>query len=87
MVAQTCEKKANFAEAVEFYIMAGMKEQAFVIAQSHEEMQTYSTFIGDISIEERLKIAAYFEGKSDWLKAAFHYELASNPTKALKLYF
>ena len=67
--------------------MAGKKEEAFILAQSHGEMETNAACLKDFSVEERLRIAQYFEGKSEWLLAADHYEKCNNQAKALKLYF
>jgi len=89
MLAEYCEKSGNRAEAVEFMLMAGKKEEAFVIAQSHDEMDAYRDAImkyDDKNIEEHAKIAQYYEGKSQWGKAAHHYNKCENYTKALKLY-
>uniref|UniRef100_A0A7S3IIZ4 IFT121-like zinc finger domain-containing protein n=1 Tax=Strombidium inclinatum TaxID=197538 RepID=A0A7S3IIZ4_9SPIT len=42
--------------------------------------------IDEKNVDEHLKIAQYFEGKSEWGKAARHYEKSENFQKALKLY-
>lgn len=86
MLASYCEKKGTKAEAIEFLIMAGRKEEAFVLAQSHNEMQTYADNVADLSSEEALRIAQYFEGKSQYGKAAVYYERSGNVQRALKLY-
>lgn len=74
MVAQQCEKRGNKAEAVEFKILAGKKEEAFTLAQSSNQMDAYVLYMKDMQPEERLKIATYYQGKSQWLKAAQQYE-------------
>jgi|JI9StandDraft_1071089.scaffolds.fasta_scaffold208260_3 WD repeat-containing protein 19 len=66
--------------------MANRKEEAFIIAQTHGEMDTYADCLKDCTAEERTVIAQYYEGKSLWDKAAKQYELAKNPMKSLKLY-
>lgn len=86
IVANYCEKRGFWKEAVEFSIMANRKEEAFVMAQSHGEMDTYAETLKECTAEDRLQIALYYESKSTWDKAAKQYELASNPIKALKLY-
>eukprot|EP00831_Metopus_contortus_P026336 TRINITY_DN2243_c0_g1_i1.p1 TRINITY_DN2243_c0_g1~~TRINITY_DN2243_c0_g1_i1.p1 ORF type:complete len:494 (+),score=42.89 TRINITY_DN2243_c0_g1_i1:556-2037(+) len=89
MIADHCEKSGNRREAIEFLIMAGKREEAFVIAQSHDEMDTYRDNIlkfDDKNIDEHLRIAQYFEGKNQWGKAALHYSKCDNFTKSLKLY-
>ena len=42
IVANYCQKRGYWREAVEFSIMANRKEEAFVMAQSHGEMDTYA---------------------------------------------
>jgi len=52
-------------------------------------MDEYATIILKIdekNTEEHLKIASFYEGKSNWGKAAKHYEKSDNFSKALKLY-
>ncbi len=66
--------------------MAGKTEEAFVMAQTHDEMHIYAEHKKDFTVEERLRVAQYFEGKSNWIEAAKHYDQAGNPTKAIKLY-
>jgi WD repeat-containing protein 19 len=42
--------------------------------------------IDEKNIDEHLKIAQYYEGKSKWGNAAKHYEKSEQYSKALKLY-
>ncbi|CAD8104509.1 unnamed protein product [Paramecium primaurelia] len=86
MVAQYCERRGSKAEAVEFLILAEKKEQAFALAQNFNEMDSYVEHMKAFSLEERLQVAQYFEGKNQLDKAAFHYEKAQDPLKALRLY-
>ena len=86
IVANYCEKRSIWKEAVEFSIMANRKEDAFIMAQAHSEMDTYAECMKECTPEERLQIAQYYEGKGIWDKAAGQYELGKNPLKALKLY-
>ncbi|CAK84014.1 unnamed protein product (macronuclear) [Paramecium tetraurelia] len=86
MVAQYCERRGSKAEAVEFLILAEKKEQAFALAQNYNEMDSYVEHMKAFSLEERLQVAQYFEGKNQLDKAAFHFEKAQDPMKALRLY-
>ena len=90
MIAEYCEEVGNKKEATEFLIKAGKKEEAFIIAQSHDLMDTYSEIINKLdphNQSENSRIAQYFEGKNQWGKAAIHYDKCDNPSKALKLFF
>ncbi len=89
MLADFCEKSGNRREAIEFLLMAGKREEAFMMAQSHNEMDTYSDVVGkydDKNLDEHTRISQYYEGKNQWGKAALHYAKCENYTKALKLY-
>jgi len=89
MIANYCELKGSKKEAIEFLVLGGRRENAFVIAQSHQEMDEYAKIIlsiDDRNIEEHLRIAQYYEGKSMWGGAGKHYEKSEQLNKALKLY-
>lgn len=89
MIASHCETQGAKKEAIEFLVLAGKREEAFIIAQSHQEMDEYATIILKVdekNVDEHLKIAQFYEGKSQWGKAAKHYEKSENHNKALKLY-
>ena len=89
LLAKHCETLGARKEAIEFRIMAGQREEAFVMAQSHDEMDKFAEIIAkvdDKNLEEHLRIAQYFEGKNQWGKAAVHYEKCDNYSKAMKFY-
>jgi WD repeat-containing protein 19 len=89
MLADYCEKRGAKKEAIEFLVMAGKREEAFIMAQSHDEMLKYAEVVSNIddrNHEEHLRIAQYFEGKNNWGYAARHYDKCENSSKALKLY-
>lgn len=89
MIAEWCETNGAKKEAIEFLVLSGKREEAFIIAQSHQEMDEYAKVIlkiDDKNTEEHLKIAQYFEGKSQWGNAAKHYEKSEQYQKALKLF-
>jgi WD repeat-containing protein 19 len=44
--------------------MAGKKEEAFALAQNYNEMDSYVEHMKAFSLEERLRVAQYYEGKS-----------------------
>lgn len=86
IVANYCEKRGFWKEAVEFMIMANRKEEAFVMAQAHGEMDVYADLLKECTAEERIQIGVYYESKGMWDKAAKQYDLANNQLKSLKLY-
>jgi len=89
MIAHFCETKGAKSQAIEFLVRGGKRENAFVIAQSHQEMDEYAQIIlkmDDRNPEEHLKIAAFYEGRNQHGRAAKHYERSDQFSKALKLY-
>jgi len=42
MIANWCETHGAKKEAIEFLVLAGKREEAFIIAQSHQEMDGYA---------------------------------------------
>lgn len=89
MISQYCETRGFKKEAIEFLVLGGKGEEAFVIAQSHEEMDEYAKIIlktDEKNIDEHIRIAQYYEGKSKFGRAAKHYEKSEQFSKSLKLY-
>lgn len=46
---------------MEFLLLAGKKEESFTKAQQYNVMDAYADNMKDFTVEERLRIAAYFE--------------------------
>ncbi|KAL0480339.1 hypothetical protein AKO1_007082 [Acrasis kona] len=87
MIAKLCIDKKNYKRAVEFLIMAEDHDQAFELAQHHNEMSTYATAIGNKgSDDEYLSIAEYFENKGEAATSADYYVRVREYDRALKLY-
>jgi WD repeat-containing protein 19 len=60
MIADFCQTKGAKREGIEFLILGGKREEAFIIAQSFSEMDEYATIIlrvDERNVEEHLKIA------------------------------
>lgn len=51
MVAIYCEKRGFWKEAVEFSIMSNRKKEAFIMAQTHGEMDTYADALKECTPE------------------------------------
>jgi len=89
MISNYCETRGAKKEAIEFLFLGGKREEAFVIAQSYQEMDEYAKMVlkaDDRNVDEHLRIAQYYEGKGQQGKAAKHYEKCEQFGKALKLY-
>jgi len=86
-VARYCQSAGDYRGAIEFLLMAQRSEDAFDLAKQHAEMATYAKALGEAgSQEEYMKIAKYFEGKSDWGKAGEFFAICGQYHKALKLF-
>lgn len=60
MMADHLEGKGARNEAVEFLVMAGKREDAFVMAQSYDLMETYADYLiksEEKAPEEHMRIA------------------------------
>lgn len=60
MIANYCEHRGAKKEAIEFLVLGGKREEAFIIAQSHQEMDEYAKIILKIdekNVDENLRIA------------------------------
>jgi WD repeat-containing protein 19 len=88
MLSDYYESKGKKKETIEFKLIAKKYDEAFAIAQSYNEMDTYSDYIlkNVKNIEEFKKIAHYYEGKNQFGKSGVFYEKCGSFNKALKMY-
>lgn len=87
MVARYCQEVGDYRGAIEFLLMAKRSDEAFDLAEQHNEMGTYSRALGENGTpDEYLKIARFYESKSDWGKAGSFYAICNQYHKALKLF-
>jgi WD repeat-containing protein 19 len=88
MLADYYEDKGKKKEAIEFLLIAKKFENAFIIAQSHNEMDAYAKFflLSEKNLDEFKRIAQYYEGKNEPGKAGIFYEKCGNFQKALALF-
>ena len=87
MVASYCRAKGNWAGAIEFLLMAKRGDEAFDLAERHDEMAVYADAIKDNgSGSEYAKIAKYYETKAEWGKAGDFQAMAGKYHHALKLF-
>ncbi len=88
MMSDYYESKGKKKETIEYKLIAKRYEEAFTIAQSYNEMDTYAEFFMKDSknIEEFKKIAHYYEGKNMFGKSGLFYEKSGNYQKALRMY-
>jgi len=86
-VAEYCRKQGNICGAVEFLLLARNDEEAFHLAERHDEMETYEQGLGEKGTrEQHMGIAKYYEQRNLLANAAKHYSLCEEYQMALKLY-
>mmetsp|Transcript_1987 Transcript_1987/g.4439 ORF Transcript_1987/g.4439 Transcript_1987/m.4439 type:complete len:1366 (-) Transcript_1987:53-4150(-) len=89
MLAEYYEQKGDRRTAIEFLVLAGKREDAFVIAQSYDLMELYAAVIlnrEEKNVEEHVRIAQYFEGRNKFRDAAKHYAKINQEPKAVRLF-
>lgn len=86
-VAEYCRKQGNIRGAVEFLLRANNNDEAFSMAERHDEMETFEQNLGEKGTpSQRLQIARYYEQRNHLSKAAEHYCLCKQYDMALRLY-
>ena len=75
MVAKFFQKIGDFASAIQFLVLSRCNEDAFLLAQEHNQMEQYAEIIGDQATPEDYgSIALYFENKNQhFLSGKFFY--------------
>lgn len=87
VVAKFCTETGNFKPAIEFLLLANKEDEAFELALSHSEVDTFAQILGDqISVERAAKVAQHYEHTQAPQKAAEFYQICGNYHKALRLF-
>merc|ERR1719353_266187 len=87
LVADYCKKQGNLQAAVEFLLLANNDEEAFHMAETHDEMEVYEKGLAEKgTAQQHMGIAKYYEQRNLLSKAAKHYSLCEEYQMALKLY-
>merc|ERR1719197_1487164 len=87
LVADYCRKQGNVRGAVEFMLLANNDEEAFHLAETHDEMEVYEQGLDEKGTNtQHMGIAKYYEQRNLLSKAAKHYSLCEEYQMALKLY-
>lgn len=86
-VAEYCRKQVNICGAIEFLLLAKNDREAFLLAERHDQMETYEQSLQDKGTREQyMSIAKYYEQRNLLGNAAKHYALCEEYAMALKLY-
>ena len=88
LMSEYYESRGKKKETIEYKLIAKRYDEAFVIAQSYNEMKIYGDYMlkNSKNNDEFKKIASYYEGKSQYGEAGVFYEKIGEYQKAIKMY-
>lgn len=87
LVAEYCLEQQDIRGAVEFLLIANKSDEAFKLAQSHNMVDTYTSFLGEnIPSEDAMKVAHYYEKAQDFGKAGRYVNCNCIPLQPLTLF-
>jgi WD repeat-containing protein 19 len=87
LVAEYCQEVHDYRGAIEFLLMANKSEDAFKLAQSQGQVDSYASVLGEhIGAEDALKVAHFYEKAQDFGKAGRYYAMCGQYTRALKFF-
>lgn len=86
-----CQRAGDTKGAIEFLLLAKQTDQAFLLATESSEMDLYVQALsvargGDVPVDEYLRVARFFEDKSNWGEAGRFYAKAGQHHKALRFF-
>ncbi|XP_016278762.1 WD repeat-containing protein 19-like isoform X1 [Monodelphis domestica] len=86
MVARFFLQLGDYGSAIQFLVMSKCNNEAFTLAQQHNQMELYADIIGseDTTNEDYQSIALYFEGEKKHFSAGKFFLLCGQYARALK---
>jgi WD repeat-containing protein 19 len=82
MVAKFFEKLGDFSSAIQFLILSKCENEAFAMAQEHNQMDQYAEIVGDEASEDvYLAMAEYFVEEKQMLNAGKFFLKAGQHAK------
>ncbi|GFH27640.1 flagellar associated protein, partial [Haematococcus lacustris] len=86
-LAAHCLQAQDFAGAVEFLLIANKMDQAFDIAQGHNEMDTFARIVtASAKPSDYSRIAQYYESRGEFIKAGDMWLQGENFPRSVQLY-
>ncbi|KAJ3156217.1 WD repeat-containing protein 19 [Geranomyces michiganensis] len=87
LVAKVFQSLRDYRSVVEFYLMAGMRDEAFELAQQRDVMEHFADLVKeDATTAELLNIATYLEHKNQHLLAGAYLLQAGEYPRALRMF-
>ncbi|XP_075715308.1 WD repeat-containing protein 19 [Rhinoderma darwinii] len=86
MVARFFLRLGDYGSAIQFLVLSKCNNEAFQLAQQHNQMEIYADVIGseNTSNEDYQSIALYFEGEKKHFQAGKFFLLCGQHARALK---
>ncbi|XP_029445186.1 WD repeat-containing protein 19 isoform X1 [Rhinatrema bivittatum] len=86
MVARFFLRLGDYGSAIQFLVMSKCNDEAFQLAQQHNQMEIYADIIGseNTSNEDYQSIALYFEAEKKHFQAGKFFLLCNQYARALK---
>lgn len=87
LLARFCLQSQDFSGAVEFLLLANQMDQAFDIAQGHNEMDTFARIVrSSAKPVDYQRIAAYYESRGEYDKAGDMWGATDQHARAIQLF-
>lgn len=87
LVARFCQEHSDYRGAIEFLLMANHSDEAFGLAKTQGQMETYTSALGDsISPDDAHNVAQYYEALHDLGNAGKFFAICGQYARALKLF-
>ncbi|KAL3878608.1 hypothetical protein ACJMK2_030942 [Sinanodonta woodiana] len=85
MVAKFFQRLNDYASAIQFLVMSKCNDEAFQLAQAHNQMEVYADIIGpDATPEDYQSIALHFENEKNHFLAGKFFLLSGQYQRAMK---
>ncbi|MFT7807501.1 WD repeat-containing protein 19 [Arapaima gigas] len=85
MVARFFLRLNDYGSAIQFLVLSKCNDEAFQLAQQHNQMEVYADIIGsEATMEDYQSIALYFEGEKKHLQAGKFFQKCGQYSRALK---
>ncbi|XP_046339799.1 WD repeat-containing protein 19-like isoform X2 [Haliotis rufescens] len=85
MVAKFFQRLNDYASAIQFLVMSKCNDEAFQLAQSHNQMEIYADIIGsDATPEDYQSIAVHFENEKNHYLSGKFFLLSGQYSRAMK---
>ncbi|XP_052278623.1 WD repeat-containing protein 19-like isoform X1 [Dreissena polymorpha] len=85
MVAKFFQKLNDFGSAIQFLVMSKCNDEAFQLAQQHNQMEIYADIIGaDATPEDYQSIALFFENEKNHFLSGKFFLLSGQYNRAMK---